>query len=231
VKILVIEDDKDTVEILRLTLEVYNPNATIVSSEKGYEGLEFARSTQLDLVLLDLGLPDIDGIEVLKELRKFCKTPVLVISARHDPEVIINALVLGAEDYILKPFSLQMILNRLQDFSDKPGPKKLKDEPGRITKDLSIFKESQRVILKGDEIQLTRDEWKILNSLVEHRGRIVTIRELVQILSQEGDAGESHVHQVVNQLVKKIGDNPDLPNIIVSEYDCGYRLVKTIDAS
>jgi|WetSurMetagenome_2_1015567.scaffolds.fasta_scaffold240859_2 DNA-binding response OmpR family regulator len=230
-KILVIEDDKDTVEILRLTLEVYDPDAVIIPTEKGFDGLETARSTQLDLVLLDLGLPDIDGMEVLKELRKFSKTPILVVSARHDPEVITNALTLGAEDYILKPFSLHTFLTYLKGFSTPDSSVPFSEDQSRITQDLIISRKNRRATLKGHEIVLTQAEWTVLDSLLAHYGRIVTIRDLVQLISQNSDLDESSVHQIVNQLRKKLGDNPDLPNLIVSEYNCGYRFMKTVSAS
>lgn len=230
-KILIIEDDTDTVEILRLTLEVYDPVAEIISSQKGYEGLEYTRSTQPDLVLLDLGLPDIDGMEVLKELRRFSKTPVLVISARHDPEVITGALAQGAEDYILKPFSLQTLMKRLKEYSDRDINLNQQEDRSRITNDLTICRINRKVALKGTEIELTGDEWKVLDSMLEHRGRIITIRKLIKILNKEEETGESLVRQVVDQLIRKLGDNPDFPRIIVSEYDCGYRFNRTITAA
>src|ERR1017187_5072032 len=103
-KILMIEDDKLTTEVIRLTLEVHDPNSTIFFSEKGRDGLESARKGPFDVVLLDLGLPDIDGMKVLEELKEFCTIPIIIVSARHDSTVIANALSLGAADYILKPF-------------------------------------------------------------------------------------------------------------------------------
>jgi two-component system, OmpR family, KDP operon response regulator KdpE len=230
VKILMIEDDKTTVEVIRLTLEVHDPDSKITCKDKGREGLETARNETFDVMVLDLGLPDIDGLKVLQELRGFSQMPVLIVSARHDPAVITNALDLGAQDYILKPFKLQSFLNSLKEVCATPqtnGDRKT----GCITDDLSISQDGYQAFVKGQRVELSADEWKVLNILIEHRGRIVSVKDLTEMLSEGRFISESVAHMTINRLRNKLGDDPYIPKIIVSEYECGYRFVKqTIQA-
>lgn len=112
-RVLLIEDDGSTVESIRLCLEMYRPGSALTYTEKGTHGVELARDGSFDVVMLDLGLPDIDGVMLIEQLRNAADTPILVISARHSPEVIARCLELGAVDYIMKPFTYQRLLERL----------------------------------------------------------------------------------------------------------------------
>jgi DNA-binding response OmpR family regulator len=230
-KILMIEDDKATIEVIRLSLEIHSPGSTIKSVEKGREGLESVRTENYDVVVLDLGLPDIDGINVLEELRTFSNTPVLVISARHEPDAITSALSLGAQDYILKPFNFRTFISSLEDISVQPGlPPPVKGQY-KITPGLTIDQDRQKIILRGNEVELTAEEQLVLDYLMEHRGKIVTVRELSRILSENAFAGDSTVHLVINRLRKKLGDDPYVPQLIIAEYECGYRFIKSSAAA
>ncbi len=224
-KILMIEDDKTTVEIIKLTLEVQDPKSVLTSKVKGREGLESVRSEPFDVVVLDLGLPDIDGMNVLKELRGFSKIPVLIVSARHDPEVITSALDMGAQDYILKPFNFNSLLSRLKDVTALPGDV-TKPATEQVTQDLTISSSNHNIMVKGNHVELTEQEWKILVVLLDYHGRIVPTKLLCELLSEKGFVGESAVNIIIGSLRKKIGDDPYSPKIIISEYDCGYRLLR-----
>ncbi len=230
-KILMIEDDKTTVEVVRLTLECHDPNSKITSKEKGREGLETARNENFDVVVLDLGLPDIDGLKVLKELREFSEMPVLVVSARHDATVITNALSLGAQDYILKPFKFQSFFTSLKDVAGPPADQ----DPNvcrRMTDAVTLCDKSHEAFVNDQRVELSEEEWKVLNRLIEHCGRIVPTKALAEILSSEKFVGESAVNLIINQLRKKLGDDPYIPKLIISEYECGYRFIKqTISAN
>jgi DNA-binding response OmpR family regulator len=226
-KILMIEDDKTTIEVIRLTLEVHDPDSTITSEEKGRDGLEMAKKEPFDVVVLDLGLPDIDGIEVLEELRKFSQTPVLIVSARHDPGVINQALGLGAQDYILKPFRYQSFLTSLQEVTTQSSFDDDRETVRRMTEDLTLFTNTREVFVKGNRVEITRDEWIILNKLIEHCGRMVPVKVLSEILARGKFVGEFPVYLIVNQLRKKLGDDPSVPRIIDSEYEYGYRFCRS----
>jgi two-component system, OmpR family, KDP operon response regulator KdpE len=112
-KLLLIEDDLATVESIELCLEVNDPESKVVSTSKGLDAIQMLRNDTFDVVIVDLGLPDIDGIEVIEQIRGFSHVPIVVVSARHSPEMISKALSLGANDYITKPFDYRVLLNRL----------------------------------------------------------------------------------------------------------------------
>jgi DNA-binding response OmpR family regulator len=118
-RLLLIEDDETTVESIKLCMEIYANDSTIMSTRKGKEALELLKKNTFDAVLIDLGLPDIDGTEVIKQMREFTQIPAVVLSARHSPEVVAKALELGADDYITKPFDYRNLLSRLKHLIDK----------------------------------------------------------------------------------------------------------------
>lgn len=118
-RLLLIEDDTTTVESVKLCLEIYEPSSKIKSTGKGLEALRLLQTEKFDAVLIDLGLPDIDGIEVIERLRAFSQIPAVVLSARHSPDVIAKALTLGADDYITKPFDYRLLLKRLHNLVEK----------------------------------------------------------------------------------------------------------------
>jgi two-component system KDP operon response regulator KdpE len=117
--LLLIEDDETTVESIKLCMEIYEANSTMVSTRKGKEALALLKSESFDAVLIDLGLPDIDGTEVIQKMREFTQIPAVVLSARHSPEVVAKALEMGADDYITKPFDYRNLLSRLKHLIDK----------------------------------------------------------------------------------------------------------------
>ena len=122
-KLLLLEDDITTVESIRLCLEIYEPQSSLTTTGKGLEALQLLKDNRFDAVLIDLGLPDIDGSEVIEQLRKFSNIPAIVLSARHSPGVISNALSLGADDYITKPFDYRLLLKRVNNLVNKNNAK------------------------------------------------------------------------------------------------------------
>jgi two-component system, OmpR family, KDP operon response regulator KdpE len=124
-RLLLIEDDETTVESISLCMEIYESDSSITSTRKGKEALELLKKEQFDAVLIDLGLPDIDGTEVIQKMRTFTQIPAVVLSARHSPEVVAKALELGADDYITKPFDYRNLLSRLKHLIDKSQTKTL----------------------------------------------------------------------------------------------------------
>lgn len=119
-KLLLIEDDRSTVESIKLCFEIYEPDSTVVSAYKGLDGLRLFKNEKFDGVIIDLGLPDIDGTAVIEQLRSFSPIPIVVLSARQNPESISKALEMGANHYIVKPFNYRLLLNKLRDMLDQP---------------------------------------------------------------------------------------------------------------
>jgi DNA-binding response OmpR family regulator len=112
-KILLIEDDALTVESIKLCLELYEPESAITSTDKGLEAIQMLKADAFDVVVIDLGLPDIDGMQVLEQIRSFSKVPALILTARHNHESIVRSRELGANDFITKPFNYRLLLNQL----------------------------------------------------------------------------------------------------------------------
>jgi DNA-binding response OmpR family regulator len=113
--ILLIEDDLSTVESIKLCFEIHEPGSNVISTNKGLDAIQMIKDSVFDAVIIDLGLPDVDGTQVVESLRHFSSIPALVLSARHSPDVISKALALGANDYITKPFDYKSLLNRLNE--------------------------------------------------------------------------------------------------------------------
>jgi DNA-binding response OmpR family regulator len=225
-KILIIEDDVTTCEAINLTLEIIDPLSTLTVAEKGLAGLEKVREANFDIVVLDLGLPDIDGLEVLKKLRVFSQIPVLIVSARHDTEIITAALKEGAQDYILKPFNTQVLIRSLRDLSSKNELDKSDSPTINITDTFIVTREPPEARLNGAIIELDTNEWQILDCLIKHWGRLVPVKALGEMISSSETQRDQLVHQIINRLRKKIGDDNFRPNLILTEFGCGYRLVK-----
>jgi two-component system, OmpR family, KDP operon response regulator KdpE len=225
-KILIIEDDITTNEAVQLTLEVYDPLSTLTIAENGKIGLEKLRSEHFDILVLDLGLPDMDGMEVLKELRTFSQIPVLIVSARHYPAIVARALKEGAQDYILKPYDIQVFLRSLKDLTSIDSSNKNENEIIKVTNEFSISHKPLQAWYNGAVVELNDNEWKILDCLLTYWGRIVTIRALNETLGLKKAENDQFMHQAVDQLRNKMGDDLYFPRIILSEFGCGYRLVK-----
>ncbi len=220
-KVLVIEDDGSTMEAIRLCLAIHRPETAVTFTERGIEGIERLRSESPDVVILDLGLPDIDGIMVLEEIRRLSAVPVLIVSARDTQESIVKGLELGAEDYIVKPFKYQDLLTRLEVIIH-PSPPQGRISGGGLDIDLS----TGRVTINGNPVDMDTVEWALLSHLVENEGRIVPLRRLAQVVWKSDSIDIAAIKSTVARLRTKLGDNPHAPTIILSEHGAGYRFVR-----
>jgi len=220
--ILVIDDESAMRRFLRVSLESHGYRW--VEADSGREGLAQAAQRNPDLVLLDLGLPDQDGLEVTSRLREWAKMPIIVISARGQEEDKVRALDAGADDYLTKPFGVNELLARirvaLRHAYGAAGPSAPSIEVGGLKLDL----ERREVFVDGREIHLTPIEYKLLTLLAKHAGKVLTHR---QILKEVWGPNQSdHVHYVrvhMAELRKKIEQNPARPTWLVTEPGVGYR--------
>lgn len=225
-KVLVIEDDPATVEAIRLCLEIHRPDTSVTLTAKGIEGIELLRGEAPDVVVLDLGLPDIDGIRVLEQIRRFSDVPVLIVSARDTQDSIVKGLELGAEDYIVKPFDYRDLLERLENVirrSRMPLPQagEVRIKGGGLEIDLG----ARRVTVAGNPVELTPVEWSLLTHLVENEGGMVPLQRLVREIWRDNSGDSSTMRSTVSRLRTKLGDDPHAPRIILSEHGVGYRFV------
>ena len=219
--VLVVEDERDIRDLLRRYLE--RAGFTVLTTGSGAEALELLRRDAADLLLLDLGLPDIDGTEILAELGRTARTPVLVLTARNDVSDRINGLELGADDYVTKPFSPREVVLRVQAILQRskgtPDDSAATFGGGRLCIDDSLH----RVLLSGEVIDVTPTEWGILTSLAAVPGRVYSRYELVnRVRGYEFEGYERTVDSHVKNLRRKLGlVGPELVETVVG---VGYRL-------
>jgi len=222
--VLVIDDEPQIRKFLRISLAAQGYQVSEAAT--GTDGLAQAALGQPELVILDLGLPDRDGQEVLAELREWSAVPVLVLSVRADEREKVRALDAGANDYVTKPFGIQEFLARVRALlrqvpSGATAQQAAALEVGELRVDFAY----RRVTLAGGEIALTRKEYAVLAALAQHPGRVVTQRQLLIDIWGPTHAQDTHyLRIVVGHLRQKLADDPVAPRFIVTEAGVGYRL-------
>lgn len=219
-KVLLIEDDPTITDFMEVVLAKEHYHVTIATT--GMEALHVFQEDSFDLILLDLGLPDIDGIELLKIIRKRLATPLIVISARNNEHEKVKALDLGADDYVTKPFGMNELLARIRTAFRH---RKQEELPSVITNgELTFDTESQLLTKAGEPIHLTKNEYRILLVLFQHLGKVVTYRVLTsEVWGPYGT--DSQVLRVnMSNIRKKIEKNTIRPEYLITEIGVGYRL-------
>jgi two-component system KDP operon response regulator KdpE len=202
----------------------------IIEANCGEEGLRLAAASNPDLIILDLGLPDIDGVEVARRLREWSTTPIIVVSARGKEQDKVIALDAGADDYLTKPFGVGELLARvrvalrhLARLNSETGEPVF--EVGGLHVDLS----RREVSVDGRPVHLTRNEFKLLTMLVKNAGRVMTHRQLLKEVWGPGSADELHYLRVyINQLRQKIESDSARPRYLMTEPGVGYRLMSEL---
>jgi len=219
-KILVVDDEPQIRRVLKPTLTA--SGYEVVEAGTGHEALEALREEAPELVLLDLGLPDLDGKEVLRRLRIVSETPVIVLSARDREEEKVMALDLGADDYVEKPFAAGELLARL-----RAALRHAPETPRLSAGDISIDVARRKVTKSGQEVKLTRKEFDLLALLARRAGRPLTNREILrQIWGPAHEHDAQYLRVLVGQLRAKIEDDPAAPRRILNEPGVGYRLAE-----
>jgi len=221
--VLIIDDEPQIRKFLRISLA--SQGYRVLESTDGRDGLARAALEQPDLVVLDLGLPDMDGQEVLGELRSWTRVPVIVLSVRSSEAEKVRALDAGANDYVTKPFGIQEFLARVRALLRLP--QSTTNSPGQVLCGaLCIDLAFRRVSLGERMVSLTRKEYAVLAELARHAGRVVTQQHLLKIVWGPSHAGDSHyLRVVIGHLRQKLGDDPAAPRFIVTEAGVGYRLI------
>ncbi len=221
--VLIIEDEAPIRRFLRLSLE--SRDFTPLEAATGAEGLSMAASHIPDVILLDLGLPDMDGLEIIHKLREWTSIPIIILSARGKEEDKITALESGADDYLTKPFSVGELAVRLKVALRHLNRSSSSAEQVFRTGNLKVDLEKRQVLISDKEIHLTPIEYKLLSILVRHAGRLVTQKELLRDVWGPSGGDSSHYLRIyVSQLRRKLEDNPAKPRYLITEAGVGYRL-------
>jgi two-component system KDP operon response regulator KdpE len=217
---LIIDDEVQIRRLLRVVLE--GENYQVHEAKTGQEGLTEIANRRPGIILLDLGLPDLDGLEVLKRLREWSQAPVLVLSVRDDEQGKVAALDAGADDYVTKPFSSPELLARLRAAQRKTRP----------AEEVSVFKHGDLVVdltahlvtRSGDEVKLTATEYALLRLFVRHPGRVLTHRYILrEIWGPKSEEHRQYLRVYVTHLRQKIERDPGAPTLLKTEPAIGYR--------
>ena len=218
---LIIDDEKQIRRLLRIALE--GADHHVFEAETGEAGLSEIAQRRPNVVLLDLGLPDMDGVEVLRRLREWSDVPVLILSVRDDPEEKVEALDGGADDYVTKPFDTAELLARVR--AAQRRSLKETGEPLFTSGPLRVDFTARLVKLNGNEIKLTPTEYSLLRVLVQNAGKVVTHRQLLRtVWGEKSESQAQYLRVYVTHLRKKLEPERDSPPLIQTEVGIGYRL-------
>jgi len=221
--VLVVEDERKLRDFIRTYLE--NAGFTVLSTGSGAEALTMAAAAAPDLVVLDLGLPDVPGETVARELRATARTPILMLTAKSSEEDRIRGLELGADDYVTKPFSPRELVLRVQAILRRGGPAAATAAASYGGGELVIDEPRRAVTVRGEQAELTPTEWGVLVALATVPGRVYSRFELInRVRGYEFEGYERTIDSHVKNLRRKIEDDPGNPRIIQTVLGGGYRL-------
>ncbi len=221
--ILLIEDEPQMRRFLRVTLQSHGYR--LIEASSGLMGLTEGRTRNPDVVLLDLGLPDMDGIEVATIFREWSEAPIIVISAREQEEDKVKALDAGADDYLTKPFGSGELLARIRVALRHSAMRRTQQKESVFTiGELRIDFASRQVFLKDNEIHLTPIEYRLLIALVNNAGKVMTHAQLLkEVWGPVYADQQQYLHVYMGQLRKKIESDPTQPRLLINEPGVGYR--------
>ena len=222
--VLIVDDEPQIRRLLTVTLEA---NAyRVVSAVCGQEGLVLAAQHRPALVVLDIGLPDLSGQEVLRRLREWSNVPVIVLSVQDDEKGKVAALDTGADDYVTKPFNTDELLARLRVALRRST----KTEEAAVVhaKNLVVDMATRRVTFGGKEVKLSKIEYELLRLLARHAGKVLTHRQILREVWGSGHENDTHYLRVyIAHLREKLETNPESPELILTELGVGYRFLAT----
>jgi two-component system response regulator VicR len=223
-KVLLIEDDREIVDAISLAFKIRWPEATLLSTRLGQKGVELVESESPDIVILDLGLPDINGFEVLQQIRLFSQVPTIILTVRSDEADIVKGLEWGADDYITKPFRQLEFLARVKALIRRQGATEMETlSYGPLRLDTTIG----QLNYNGKDIPLTVTESHIMAHLMRNGGRAVTHSSLAEAVwgdDYPGAADSLKVH--IRRLREKIEEEPSRPQLILTRTGVGYFLAR-----
>jgi len=220
--ILVVDDEAQIRKFLRISLFAHG--YAVIEAARGEDALHKLAEETPDLVVLDLGLPDMDGQEVIRRMREWSTVPILVLSVRADEAGKVRALDNGANDYVTKPFGIAELVARARVLlrgREAPSAEEAGYDRGGLTVDYA----ARRVVVDGREVRLTRKEFDLLRLLTHDVGKVLTHEALLRAVWGDACAGQTHYLRVhIGHLRQKLGDDPNAPRFVHTEPGVGYRL-------
>ncbi|MFI8386764.1 response regulator [Streptomyces sp. NPDC085540] len=224
-RVLVVEDDPQLVRALKINLQARK--FEVEEASDGGSALLLAAARKPDVIVLDLGLPDMDGIEVIKGVRVWSKVPILVLSARHTSEDKIRALDAGADDYVTKPFSMDELLARLRAAArrhDAPAASPADEVSVVTTEEFTVDLVAKKVHRGERTVRLTPTEWHLLEILITHPGRLITQSQLLlEVWGPTYGENTNYLRVYMAQLRRKLEADPSHPRYLITEPGMGYR--------
>ncbi|EFT31068.1 response regulator receiver domain protein [Cutibacterium acnes HL005PA2] len=223
-RILIADDDPQFLRALRITLGARGYE--VLLARDGQHALEMAIDHKPDIILLDLGMPRLDGVKVIEAVRGWSSAPILVISGRSGSAEKVEALDAGADDYVTKPFSMDELLARIRVLTRRIGQDEVDEEPivafGSVWVDLA----AHTVARDGANVRLTPTEWRVLELLIRNEGRLVTRQTMLsQVWGSEHVTDTGYLRLYISQLRKKLEPEPSRPRYLITDAGMGYRLV------
>ena len=227
-KVVVIDDAPDIVEVVSLCFQLRWSGTEVLSAEEGNKGLELIEAESPDVVILDINLPDIDGFQVIRELRRFSQVPVIMLTVKGKDTDIARGLELGADDYMVKPFSHIELIARVEAVLRRTrGLPVTSEERPFVSGKLSVNFVTNEVKLDGKPVKLTSTETKLLHHLIRNEGRLLSHENLLTKVWGEGYRDTRDLLRVhIQHLRQKLGDSVESPRIIVTEHGMGYKFVR-----
>jgi Response regulators consisting of a CheY-like receiver domain and a winged-helix DNA-binding domain len=222
-KLLIIEDDPQIIDAISSVLKIVWSNIRVLSSTSGKEGIELVESQNPDAVLLDLGLPDIDGFDVLRQIRAFSLVPIIIITVCEDENILVKAFELDANDYLVKPFRQLELIARLKASMKK---RRFMEEDLSVTSaNIHFGRTVQEVYVNNKRLFLTQTEGRLLYQLVSKVGKVITVTELSEVLWGDYIPGASdNIKNYICRLRRKMEEDPANPKIILNHHGIGYSI-------
>ncbi len=221
-RVLVVDDEPQILRALAIHLRARGYDVRTAAS--GRDALQVAAAEPPELVVLDLGLPDLEGTEVIAALRGWTSVPVLVLSGRSDSTDKVEALDAGADDYVTKPFGMDELLARMRALVRRAGHGVEEDLPAVVLGDAVVDLAARKVVRGGEEVRLTPTEWHLLEVLVRHPGRLLSQRQLLAEVWGPGyETAQGNLRLYMGQLRRKLEPDPARPRHLLNEPGMGYR--------
>lgn len=227
-KVVVIDDSPEIIEVVSLCFQLRWGDTEVIPAGDGAKGLELIEAEKPDLVILDVGLPDTDGFQVLRQIRLFSPVPVIMLTVRGEDTDVARGLELGADDYVTKPFSHVELMARVQAVLRRVrGTPSAAEEPPFVSGKLRVNFASNEITVNGKPVKLTSTEYKLLYHLIKNEGRLLSHENLLTKACGEAYREARDVLRVhIQHLRQKLEDSVESPSIIVTEHGMGYKFVR-----